>query len=128
MLRVLSATGLTASANLVQPNVGYKWRIISVQIQISTGTGTGDRSASIWIVGKGSLFNYPMLAYTGTQTGTSSVFSGSGSATPAVGGVTNTEWKANPEMRAADEIYFDLTLISGDTASYYVLVDEVLDE
>ena len=127
MLRVLTATGLTASAYLAQPNVGYKWRILSAQIELTTGTGTGSRSANLNVVGNGSLFNYPLLAAVSSSTA-SAVYGGTGGTAGALSGDTNTTWYNFPEIRAADQVECIVSLVSGDTVAYYVLVDEVLDE
>lgn len=127
MLRVLTATGLTASADLAQPNVGYKWKILSAQIQLTAGTGTGSRSASLNVVGKSSLFNYPLLASVSSSTA-SSVSGGTGGTAGANPSDANTTWYAFPEIRATDVVECIMSLVSGDTVAYYVLVDEVLDE
>jgi len=127
VLRVLTATGLTASADLPQPNVGYKWRILSAQVQLTTGTGTGSRSANLNVVGNGSLFNYPLLASVSSSTA-SAVYGGTGGTAGASPSDTNTSWYNFPEIRAVDQVKCIVSLVSGDTVAYYLLVDEVLDE
>lgn len=127
MLRVLSASGLTASANLNQPNVGYKWKIIMAQIKLTTGTGTGSRSAVLGVVGYQSLFMYPYLASASSSTASSSS-GGTGGVAGANPGQTNLSWNAFTEIRSADLVQCNVSLVSGDTVSYYLLVDEVLDE
>lgn len=124
---MLTATGLTASANLNQPNVGYKWKIIMAQIKLTTGTGTGSRSAELLVIGDNSLFSYPYLASASTSTASASV-GGTGGVAGENPSQTNTSWTAFPEIRSIDQVQCNVNLVSGDTASYYLLVDEVLDE
>ena len=127
MLRVLTATGLTASADLAQPNVEYKWKVIYAQLLLKTGTGSGSRNANLSIVGNGYLFAYPLLASVSSSTASAET-GGSGGTAGANPSDGNTSWTAFPEIRAVDQISCGMTLVSGDTVSYYVLVDEVLDE
>ena len=127
MLRLLTASGQTASGNLVQPNAGYKWRILAAIISIDTSSTTGTRTAQLGIVLGSSSRPYPVLVSMSTSTVSGTVTVTGGPNAPNAS-ATNTDWRVYPEMRAADVVNLSVSLITGDTVSYYLLVDEVLDE
>ena len=127
MLRLLTASGQTASGNLSQPNVGYKWRILAAILSITTSSTTGTRSASLVIYLGSPPTPFPVLASVSTSS-VSSVTTGTGGPNTPNGSASNTTWYMYPEMRAADVIKLSVSLQTGDTAEYFLLVDEVLDE
>ena len=74
MIRHLSATGIT-SAGYVQlhPNVGYRWKILSVQLFLKTGSASGSRQVAINYSPYQTLAGDAiLLCGIGSQTGTDS--------------------------------------------------------
>lgn len=127
MLRLLTASGQTASANLPQPNVGYKWKILAAIISIDTSSTSGTRTAQLGVILGSSSLAYPVLVSLSTSS-VSALVTVTGGPNAPNGSASNTTWYMYPEMRAADVVKLSVSLITGDTVSYYLLVDEVLDE
>ena len=126
-LRLLTGNGLTANPDNLSPDVGMKWKILYAQIVINVGTGTGTREAQLLY----SPFN---------QGPTGSIYGlyliNSGTSTGFVvgqGGIINsanspvTPWNDYPILEHSGVMSFVVTLISGDSFSYTILVDEEAD-
>ena len=126
-LRLLTGNGLTANPSSLSPDVAMKWKIIYAQVILTAGSGTGTRQAILLY----SPFNQSLTALpyglellnSGTSTG-SLVGQGGiiGTASSPV-----TVWNDYPILEHTGVIAFNITLISGDTFSYTILVDEEAD-
>lgn len=127
MLRLLTASGQTASGNLSQPNVGYKWRILSAILSLSSSSTAGTRTAQLGIIMGSSTLAFPVLVSLSSDT-VSTVSTATGGPNAPNASATNTIWYMYPEMRSADVVKLSVSLQTGDTVEYYLLVDEVLDE
>jgi hypothetical protein len=119
MARLISATGVTAGGTIGSPMEGMKWIVKYALVTLNTGTGSGTRSASLIVQRSGISYLAETLASISTSS-TSVNYS-------AIGDVinsANTIFYEFPEIYAIDVVQFNITLISGDTASYYLLVEE----
>ena len=121
MIRVFSATGITANVSFF-PNPGYKYRLLFAGVQLITGTGTGTRIAYL----SRQLSISETFASTNNQTSTSSTITAIGSVSP-YGGNTAQGWNDYPEIDAKGGMQVFVTLITGDTVNYTIIVDEVID-
>lgn len=111
----------------IQPSAGYKWILLSALLILTTGTGTGTRSLSLGITPPGSPGSYAIpISSTGNETGTSVTYRayliGSGGSQNTSGQLTGSV-----EIDADTQLTIYGTLISGDTLTYIVQVNEVLD-
>ena len=121
MIREFSATGITADVSFF-PNPGYKYRLMFAGIQLITGTGTGTRSA--YLQRQASISE--TYADTGGRTTASSTYTATGSVVP-YGGNVSFGWYDYPEIDATSGMQLAVSLVAGDTVSYTIIVDEVID-
>ena len=131
MIRHLSATGLTSSTtSYVQPNVGYRWRILSILAWLDTGSGTGTRRLYIAIAPYQTLSGASLLLVnTGDQSATSSEYF-----TQLFGALDAGDTNGMNFIRYSD-LYADAsahiavqpTLITGDSYGYDIQVLEEPD-
>lgn len=121
MIREFSATGITADVSFF-PNPGYKYRLLFVGIQLITGTGTGTRYSYL----KRQLSVSEVYASIGNQTTTSSSFTAIGGVSPE-GGDVSYGWYDYPEIDTKGGMQLAVSLITGDTVNYTIIVDEVID-
>ena len=122
MIREFSTTGITGNVSFF-PNPGYKYRLLFAGIQLVSGTGTGTRYAYL----KRQLSISEVYVSTGNQTATSSSFTAIGSISPAGGGATSYGWYEYPEIDTKGGMQLAVSLITGDTVNYTIIVDEVID-
>lgn len=120
MIREFSATGITANVSFF-PNPGFKYRLLFVGIQLVTGTGTGTRYAYL----TRQLPYSDIFASSNNQTGTSTIYTGIGSISPA--GTSSYVWYDYPEIDNKGGMQLVVSLIAGDTVNYTIIVDEVID-
>lgn len=131
MIRHFTQTGLTSTSNSsFGPNVGYRWRIISILAWLVASTGTGTRSLAIGILPfQTQGGEVPTLTSTGSQTGTSATYfaSLSGAAPPT--NPAASAWVAHSPIYvdAATKVEIVPTIISGDTYGYDIQVIEEVD-
>lgn len=118
-LRQVSGSQTATGNYKLSPPSAKKWILKKAGIRLTTGATAGTRSAEIDI-------NYPSLSTqsklagvsTGNQTGTSSAYFAFLDFNAS--GLLQTELGASN-----DQLIFNVTLISGDTAYYELTVDEV---
>jgi len=131
MIRHLSATGLTAtSTTFLEPNVGYRWRILSIMLFLATGTATGNRSVKIGIAPYQTAGGVALiLANTGTQTGVSTTYYSTlfGASNPSSLGSTDYIKYSEIYADASAHIAIQPNLVTGDTHGYDIQVLEEPD-
>ena len=129
---IISASAATAG-NSYAPPAGKKWILISAYLQLSSGATAGTRNMALLINrsnGGSKWFEAEQLAAIPNQTTVSSVYTTGISPT----GVLFTQSTAPytmqylPSLNHADRLSIAATLVSGDTISYAIEVDEVIDE
>jgi hypothetical protein len=130
MARLISQKGQTANVTIGSPQQGMKWIIKWAVVILHTGTGTGSRNVTLAINrgNTGALGQEnpgPVIANTGTQTGTSTTYSGIGDVSPQ-GFYSGQliQFSQFPEVYAIDVIQSFVSLVSGDTYDYYILIEE----
>jgi hypothetical protein len=128
MARLISAKGVTAAGNIGSPQQGMKWIVKWAIIMLHTGSGSGTRSGLIMVnrANNSYLASGPILANTGNITATSSAIVGVGDVTSqfATNVSSTVIFYQFPEIFSIDVLQTQVTLISGDTYDYYVLVEE----
>ena len=104
-----------------------KWKILYALVNLTAGTGSGTRQINV-VYGpynQGSSGVPYGLYLINSSTSTGSLISQGGII--SVGNTGSTIWNGYPILQHTGVIAFDLTLISGDTFSYTILVDEEAD-
>jgi hypothetical protein len=125
MSRLISAQGVTANETIGSPAPGMKWIVKWALVLLHTGTGSGSRSATLVVVRASNAYNRgAILAGSGVQTGTSTTYAGTGEVTSNQEGSDSTVYYDYPEIFSIDSIELIVSLISGDTVDYYILVEE----
>lgn len=121
MIRKLTGSALTATTVL---NIPYnrKWRLLGAVISLVSDATAGTRSAYLipYIGGSGVGANAWISISTSTVSVTTSGYCQIGNQT-----AQNTNLPSPPELSEYDELQIDVTLIAGDTYSYWLIVDEV---
>lgn len=131
MIRHLTANGLTStSTTFLEPNVGYRWRILSILAWLVAGTGTGTRALTVSVAPYQTSGGVALeIANTGNQTGSSASYF-----TSLLGASNPSSLAGNGYIRYSD-LYADAsahlavqpTLITGDTYGYDIQVLEEPD-
>ena len=125
-LRVITGNNLTSLNNL-SPDVGMKWKILYILVNLNAGSGTGTREVQVLY----SAYNHgPTGSPYGLVLADTGALTGSGIAQGGIIGTANstvTSWNNYPILEHTGIINFQLTLISGDTFSFTLLVDEEAD-
>ena len=129
-LRHLTASALTSTATVnLHPSDGYRWRLIYITAALTSSATAGTRELKIGIappVNVGGVV-YP-LADTQSQTAVSSTFytSAKGITVP---GQTDATWSINSLIYIDSQTQLAVvpTLISDDSYTYDILVDEEVD-
>ena len=125
-LRVITGNSLTSLNNL-SPDVGMKWKILYVLVNMYAGSGTGTREVRVLY----SAYNQgPTGSPYGLVLADTGALTGSGTAQGGIIGTANstvTSWNDYPILEHTGIISFDNLLISGDTFTYTILVDEEAD-
>ncbi len=113
----------TATFGSISPPAGFKWKIIRLNYVITAGTGTGTRQILMEILPYtpiNSTVFLPILQSATSSGSVSAILSG-------VSGSTNVLY-SDLSLSANDSIIDASTIVSGDTVSFYLLVDEVLND
>ena len=118
MLRRMTAAGVTAGVNL-SPPAGFKWVVLYAAVRLITSATAGTRSAFITI---SDILNSTIIS-TNSQTGVSTSYGAAVSADSTY----NQQFRSSYELPDSMILSVGMVLISGDTVSYDVLVDEVVD-
>ena len=131
MIRHLTATGLdTSTTTFLQPNVGYRWRILSILLWLTTGTATGNRAVNIGIAPYQSSGGLALIiANTQVQSGVSSTYYSQligASNAPGNGGGNYTMY-SDIYSDASAHIAIDAGIQTGDTYGYDIQVIEEPD-
>jgi hypothetical protein len=121
---LLSQTGVTSALNIGSPPAGMKWIVKWTLAILNTGTGTGTRYVQI-NVQRANINIGPSLANTGSTTGTSIMISGTGDVTDNQTATTSVVYQQFPEIYSMDNIFAQVSLISGDYYDYYIMVEQV---
>ena len=122
MLRQWYATGVTSFPSALYPAVGYKWLIKRIYLELSAGATAGTRSVSIYLDTYNGGFSRTLLSMSETGVSTNYFLSLTGDA-----GADKIIYSDIPVDRNT-VISADVTLLSGDTMTWNILVDEVPDE
>jgi hypothetical protein len=131
MARLISAKGQTSAGAIGSPQNGTKWVVKWAMVILHTSSTSGTRQAVLYVnradvfVTSGGITAGPFLATTGSQTATSANISGTGDVVSSQNANTSVVYQQFPEIYAVDVIYSIVTLVSGDTYDYYVMVEEV---
>lgn len=129
--RLLSGVGLSTQPDNLIPHAGYVWRIRSVLLLLYTGATAGTRQVRI-VKGnypQGSPTGIPygeVLADTSAQTGTGQTYAAGGGYAAQANFTYYQVYSAPIDVGSNGVISLQVTLVSGDTYTYYVEVDEVL--
>ena len=125
MIRHLTATGLTSTTNLkLTPNVGYRWRILSVWGFLVTGATTGSRTLDFFLLPFQTTGGAAMtLATTQSQTGVNTTYL---CALIGSSGNSNTRYSDIYSDTSAPILIVPV-LVSGDTFGYDIQVLEEPD-
>lgn len=120
------------------PVKGYKWRLYYLSGWLYTSATAGTRSLGVYLNRGGLVMSSPLdsgeyLADTGSQTGVSSTYAAFWALNPAirqpnVGSPVLTQGTEPLVVSAVDQIDIVATLISGDTITVTLVVDEVMDD
>ena len=122
MLRQWYETGVTSFPSGLYPAVGYKWLIKRIYLELSAGSTVGTRSVSIYLDTYNGGFSKTLLSTSQTGVSTNYFLSLTGDA-----GADQIIYSDIPVDRNT-VISAVVTLLSGDTISWNMLVDEVPDE
>jgi len=122
MLRQWYETGVTSFPSGLYPAVGYKWLIKRIYLELSAGSTVGTRSVSIYLDTYNGGFSRTLLSMSETGVSTNYFLSLTGDA-----GADKIIYSDIPVDRNT-VISADVTLLSGDTMTWNILVDEVPDE
>lgn len=119
----LSASGVTTFApDLTSPPDGYIWKIDHIYIVLNAGATTGTRLFSIYKESP-SLIALALVT-TGNQTGVSTSYYAKADAAASAATILY-----HPVVLDADDsLEATLTLLSGDTVTYDIQIDQVIDE
>lgn len=131
MIRRYYTTGLTANA-LISPPPGYKWKVLSALAWITSGSSSGSRTIVIaYRPGNQASSPYMELVLTPSETSTltsSTVLTGGSPANtaqvdgPSAGSAV--QWSECPILSHFDSLSIEVTLITGDSYSYIIMVEE----
>ena len=122
MIRKLTGSGLTATSIFTIP-YNRKWRLLSAVISLISDVTAGTRSCYlIPYFGRSGIGGNAWISIS-TST-VSAITNGS----CQIGNQTaqSTNLPSAPELSEYDELQIDVTLIAGDTYSYWLIVDEVM--
>ena len=122
----LTYGSLTTQKTLPPVPAGKKWRIISGALVLTTGTGSGTRSLSFYVFPGGQSSSAYSLATIDTSSASTTTNS-MGSVT-GVGGNAPATWQDFPVVGPLDVVVVYITLVSGDTYSVLLDVEEEEDE
>jgi hypothetical protein len=130
MARLISQTGLTANTTIGSPQEGTKWIVKWAVLFLITSSTTGNRSAYLFVKRANNAYlSGPLLGGINPTTGTSTVIvSASEGSTQYYGGgfplaIFNSLYQFI-EVYAVDTIQLVVSLQSGDSVDYYILVEE----
>ena len=132
MLRHLTGSAITGTAIVtLQPGAGYKWRILYVLASLTSSATAGTRNLFIGlkppvVVGG----NVTAIAFTGSQTAVSSTFNTAMISSAAQGSTNGALWNLMSALVIDSQTVISLvpTLIAGDSYTYDILVNEVIDD
>jgi hypothetical protein len=127
MARLISQKGLTANTTIGSPQEGFKWIVRWALVVLHTSSTTGTRYVTLGVVRGGNTSDAGAdLATTEAQTGTSTTYVGTGEVVnPQLYTSYSTIFYTYPEIFSTDIVYLFGAFISGDTADYYMMVEEV---
>lgn len=126
VLRYITGTNLAAFPGEITPSNGYKWKVLQVAGQLVSSSTTGTRQLSLGLNAALPTSMNIEICTTGSQTGVSTTYymSASGvNTTDANGGTMQDVW-----VSSLHGLFLYGSLVSGDTISYVILVDEVIDD
>lgn len=132
MIRILTASGLTAVPGDISVPVGYQWKLRYAVMIIVVGGGTGTRTAVISMKPSGNGIG-EIMYLTPVETSTNST---SGDTIVAAGGLaiqggngSNSDystWNVLPILNPSDTLSFNnSSIINLDTVTYYISLEEV---
>ena len=122
MLRQFYGNEVTTFPSGLQPDDGHKWIIRRIYLELSAGATTGTRSVNISLNTYNGGFSKTLLSTSQTGVSTNYFLSLTGDAGADQIIYSDIPVDSNTVIKAA------LTLLSGDTISWNILVDEVPDE
>lgn len=108
-----------APANFSPPD-NYLWKVLLIRLSLTTGTGTGSRQGKISAIDFDNVL-YFSLVDTGVQTSVSTVYD---ETLGPIGSATNILY-APVVLDATMGFNFVFTLISGDSVTWDIMVDQV---
>ena len=132
MLRHLTGSAITNSVGVShQPGAGYKWNILYVLATLNTSATAGTRSLRIGLtppVSAGSTCTD--IAFTGLQTAVSSTFDTAMIPSAAQASTNDTLWNLMSALVIDSLTVISVipTLVAGDSYTYDILVNEVIDD
>lgn len=128
MRLAISASGLSsATATLPPIPAGKRWRILSAFVSLTSSSTVGSRYVYLVVAPPGSGQQYTLAVTTQGSTSASTTTNGAGNPTGTGGSAGPTTFYSVVVAVTGDILETQASLLTGDTYSYYVEIEEEED-